>query len=252
MALSLDLPSPFDGLRALTVAWSAPARRPERPRRSEVSSHGAPGIVRAVVSRLEPELERELCMRAKAGDRVALGRLLRAYGPLLYRAVLLPRLGSESRAQDALSETYTRVVERFSQYEWQDCGVYPWLRVVAMRIALDQLRPRRRETLFEPDDIAEELEHAERLGPAAPDAEVLAAHDLEAARRKVQRALAAINPRYALAIRLRVLEERPREEAARELDVSVSTFDVVLHRAMSALKKVLSKEAAGELEEVRS
>jgi len=81
---------------------------------------------------------------------------------------------------------------------------------------------------------------------------VLAAHDLEAARRKVQRALAAINPRYALAIRLRVLEERPREEAARELDVSVSTFDVVLHRAMSALKKVLSKEAAGELEEVRS
>lgn len=252
MALPLHLPSPFEGLRALCVTWKTPIASSPRAPRSEVSSRGAPGIVRAVVSRLEPELERELCMRAKAGDRVALGKLLRAYGPLLYRAVLLPRLGSESRAQDALSETYTRVVERFSQYEWQECGVYPWLRVVAMRIALDQLRSRRRETLFEPDDIAEELEHAERLGPAAPDAEVLAAHDLEAARQKVQRALASINPRYALAIRLRVLEERTREEVARELDVSVSTFDVVLHRAMNALKKVLSKESAVELEEVRS
>jgi DNA-directed RNA polymerase specialized sigma24 family protein len=39
---------------------------------------------------------------------------------------------------------------------------------------------------------------------------------------------------------------------ARELEVSVSTFDVVLHRAMNALKKVLSKDSAVELEEVRS
>jgi RNA polymerase sigma-70 factor (ECF subfamily) len=39
-----------------------------------------------------------------------------------------------------------------------------------------------------------------------------------------------------------VLEERSREEAARELDVSVSTFDVVLHRAMAALKKAMQLE----------
>jgi RNA polymerase sigma-70 factor (ECF subfamily) len=226
--------------------------RPERRARSVVRSPGAAGIVRVVVPRLEPDVERELCARAKAGDRVALGRILRAYGPILYRAVLLPRLGSESRAQDALSETYARVVERFGQYEWQDCGVYPWLRVVAMRIALDQLRSRRRETLFEPDDIADELERAERLGPTAPDAEVLAAQDLESARQKVQRALDAIHPRYATAIRMRVLEERPREEVARALDVSVSTFDVVLHRAMNALKKVITKERDGSLEEVVS
>ena len=48
-----------------------------------------------------------------------------------------------------------------------------------------------------------------------------------------------MNPRYASAIRLRVLEERPREEVARELGVTVATFDVVLHRAMTALKKAL-------------
>jgi RNA polymerase sigma-70 factor (ECF subfamily) len=39
---------------------------------------------------------------------------------------------------------------------------------------------------------------------------------------------------------LRVLEERSREEVARELGVTVATFDVVLHRAMAALRKVLA------------
>ncbi|HEV8246703.1 MAG TPA: sigma factor-like helix-turn-helix DNA-binding protein, partial [Polyangiaceae bacterium] len=49
-----------------------------------------------------------------------------------------------------------------------------------------------------------------------------------------------INPRYAKAIQLRVLEERSREEAAAALEVSMATFDVVLHRAMAALRKALA------------
>ena len=53
--------------------------------------------------------------------------------------------------------------------------------------------------------------------------------------------LGRINPRYADAIRLRILEERSREEAALSLGVSVATFDVVLHRAMAALRKALSE-----------
>jgi RNA polymerase sigma-70 factor (ECF subfamily) len=67
-------------------------------------------------------------------------------------------------------------------------------------------------------------------------------HDLAVARQRVEVALGRINPRYAQAIRLRVLEERSREEAAKQLDVSVSTFDVVLHRAMAALRKVLNAD----------
>ena len=56
----------------------------------------------------------------------------------------------------------------------------------------------------------------------------------------LERAVAS-NPRYADAIRLRVLEERSRDEAAQTLGVSVATFDVVLHRAMAALRKALSE-----------
>ena len=183
--------------------------------------------------------ERQLCERAQTGDRDALGAILRQHGPRLYRSVLLPRLGSTAAAEEALSTTYMKVVERFHQFTWQNVGVYPWLRVVALRVALDQLRQRKREVLFEPDDVQREIDAA---GAEQRDADAVERHDLAVARQRVEVALGRINPRYALAIRLRVLEERSREEAAKELDVSVSTFDVVLHRAMSALRKLLAAD----------
>lgn len=195
----------------------------------------------AVVERDEAELEaeRQLCERAKGGDRDALGEILRKHGPRLYRSVLMPRLGNSAAAEEALSVTYIKVVERFDQFTWQNVGVYPWLRVVGMRVALDMLRARKRETLFDPSDLQREIDD-----PDATDrtAEVLERHDLAIARQKVERALGRINPRYALAIRLRVLEERSREQAAAELEVSISTFDVVLHRAMNALRKAIQLE----------
>jgi RNA polymerase sigma-70 factor (ECF subfamily) len=188
----------------------------------------------------ELSAERALCERAHAGDRAALGEILRAHGPRLYRSVLLPRLGSPAAAEEALSLTYMRVIERLSQFQWQNVGIYPWLRVVAMRVALDQLRARKREVLFQADDLEREVDRAER---DAREASELEAHDLELCRGRVESVLGRINPRYAQAIRLRVLEERPRAEAAETLGVSLGTFDVVLHRAMAAVRRVLSAES---------
>jgi RNA polymerase sigma-70 factor (ECF subfamily) len=247
------LTASLDRVDVLRAAFSgfAPARGAFDARGARLGSvvRGAASttiLPRVSAARMDPSEERELVRRAKFGDRAALGTILRWYGPILYRAVLLPRLGSAAAAQDALGETYARVVERFAQFEWQDCGVYPWLRVVALRLALDQLRAKKRETLFEPDDLVRELDRAEREGASAPDVEVLEARDRATARDRVESALAKLNPRYALVIRLRVLEERSREEAALALDVTVATLDVVLHRAMTSLRKVLAgvEEAA--------
>ena len=76
----------------------------------------------------------------------------------------------------------------------------------------------------------------------------MARRDLAAARAKLELGLTKIHPRYASAIRLRIIEERPREEVAAELGVSNSTFDVVLHRAMTALRKAIAR-ACPETEE---
>jgi RNA polymerase sigma-70 factor (ECF subfamily) len=192
-----------------------------------------------VLTPAELDAEQRLCEKARQGDRVALGALLEQHGPRLYRAVLLPRLGNRALAEEALSLTYLRVVERIGSFEWQSVGIYPWLRVVAMRIALDQIRARQREVLFDSAALEREVDEAER---ETRDAAALETHDLRVARERVLSLLGRLNPRYAQAIRLRVIEERPRAEAAVELGVSVGTFDVVLHRAMAALRKVLDAE----------
>ena len=75
----------------------------------------------------------------------------------------------------------------------------------------------------------------------ARDAEALERHDLAVARNRVIEVLDRIHPRYREAIRLRILEEKSREEAAQTLGVSIGTFDVVLHRAMAAVRKALAR-----------
>ncbi|MES1189079.1 MAG: RNA polymerase sigma factor [Myxococcales bacterium] len=187
----------------------------------------------------ELALEQALCERAKNGDRAALGQLLRQHGPRLFRAVLLPRLGSKAAAEEALSVTYLKVVERFDQFSWQSVGVYPWLRVVALRVALDQLRARKRETVFQPEDLEREIDQGER---DARDAVQSEAHDLAVAKQRVVDLVGRLHPRYGRALTLRVIEERSREECAATLEVSTATFDVVLHRAVAALKKELARE----------
>lgn len=191
----------------------------------------------------ELEDERALCEQACSGDREALARLLRRHGPRLYRTVLLPRLGSSAAAEDALSNTYLKVIERIRQFAWQSVGFYPWLRRVGLNVAIDQLRKRRRETLFGPEELQRELDRSEQqeLGAAA-----LEEYDLAQSRQRVEALLATIHPRYAVAVRLRILEAQPREAVARELGVSLATFDVVLHRAMAAIKKALHESRQEE------
>ncbi len=184
------------------------------------------------------ERERRAVALAQTGDRAALGELLVAYGPALYRSVLLPRLGSEAAAKDALAETYAKVVERIGQFTWQGVGLYPWLRTVALRVAIDMLRARSRVLFWDEDDLALELERGRDELPT--DVRLAALRDERAAREKVQKALGRIHPRYARAIQLRLLDEEPREEAARILGVTPATFDVLLHRAIQAMKRDLA------------
>lgn len=207
---------------------SSPARR-ETPEEAD-----------ALQKRRESDAaDRVLVDKAQAGDRAALGELLHKYGPGLYRSVLYPRLGSETAAKEALAETYAKVVANIGKFTWQNVGFYPWLRTVALRVALDQLRAKKRVVLFEEDDLARELDASQT---ATPVEQQLSDHrDREAARRKVEDALARINPRYARAIRLRVLEERSREEVSKEMGVTPATFDVLLHRAIASLKKTLGE-----------
>jgi RNA polymerase sigma-70 factor (ECF subfamily) len=65
---------------------------------------------------------------------------------------------------------------------------------------------------------------------------LIAVEQLEDTKDMVHRALAKLNPRYSTALKLRLLEDRSREECAEELGITVSTFDVLFHRASKAFR----------------
>lgn len=191
----------------------------------------------------ELDAERALVEKAQSGDRAAMGELLRKHGGALYASVLLPRLGSEAAAKDALAETYAKVVERIDRFTWQNVGFYPWLRTVALRVALDALRARKKTVVWEAEDIQREVDASQTTTPL--DQALQERRDRDAAKARVEKALGKIHERYARAIRMRVIDERPREEVAQELGVTPATFDVLLHRATAALKKALTEGGDG-------
>ena len=62
--------------------------------------------------------------------------------------------------------------------------------------------------------------------------------DVDDTKRMVETSLSRLNARYAEVLKMRLIEERSREECAEVLGVKVGTLDVLLHRATKAFRKV--------------
>ena len=145
----------------------------------------------------------------------------------LLDAVIRPRVGA-AEAEDVLSETWLRAASRLRDFEWRGIGLLHWLSAIARRTALERLRRGPREVAV--PDLAELLGELPD-GAATAEAEMIAAERLRHTRERVGATLAALPPRHAEALRLRLLEGRGRAECAASLGVSIGAFDVLLHRA---------------------
>ena len=168
----------------------------------------------------------------RRGDRESVGTLYRWYGDALFREIILPRQPNRELAEDALRDTFKKVIERIDRYVPEPGrSIYFWMRRIAINVVLDGHRARQRARAFEDAYEAESRVHAE------PDDGGEAARAAEDQRAAIARALDTIPPRYAEAVRLRMLEEFERDVCAARMDVTVGNFDVILHRAMTALRK---------------
>jgi len=181
------------------------------------------------------EIEREVVERLKQGDRQAAGQLYRWYGDRLYRSVILPRLPIRELAEDVLKDTFRLALERIEQYQPQGRSIFFWLRRIAINRAIDVHRAHQRARRLESEQTAEvTIERTMSQPPPRPDR----APEVEETRVMVDKALELLNPRYATALRLRLIEDQDREECAAAMEVSVGNFDVILHRACKAFRKV--------------
>lgn len=182
------------------------------------------------------EEERDVVERLKRGDRQAAALLYQWYGEQLYRQAILPRLPIRELAEDVLKDTFRQVLEKIDQYTPQESrSIYYWMRRIAVNRAIDVHRAHQRKRRME-----DRLVHRDAVSttmsqpPPRPDRKP----EVEQLKDMVARSLDKLNPRYAKALQLRLLEDLDREECAQIMGVTVGNFDVILHRATKAFRKV--------------
>ena len=183
------------------------------------------------------------------GDKRAFERLYRHYAPVLFSYVLVPMLGDRDDAHDCVRETFISANRALPKYEWRGSSIYPWLKTLAKNKARDLLRASGRRQRLR-GAFSSHLGVFGDREPASPMEEVVQS---QALRKRIDEILDELNPRYARVLRLRLLEDRTREDCAELLEVKVGTLDVLLFRAVRAFRKAC--EQAGvqfDMSEVRS
>jgi RNA polymerase sigma-70 factor (ECF subfamily) len=205
--------------------------------------------VRAV-GRPEPLAEeRAIVERAMQGDKRAFERIYRHYAPVLFSYILVPMLGNKDDAHDCVRETFISVNRALPKYEWRGTSVYPWLKTVAKNKARDLLRASGRRQRLR----GSFSHHLDVFGDREPATPIEEAVQRQAIRKRIDSVLDTMNPRYARVLRLRLLEDRSREDCADLLEVKIGTLDVLLFRAVRAFRKACEQQGVEfEVEEVRT
>jgi RNA polymerase sigma-70 factor (ECF subfamily) len=177
--------------------------------------------------------EQAIVERAMKGDKRAFEQLYRHYAPILFSYVLVPMLGSRDDAHDCVRETFISANRALPSYEWRGTSIYPWFKTMAKNKARDLMRAQGRRHRLRGAFSS----HLDVFGDREPATPIEEAVQRQAVRKRIDEVLDTLNPRYAKVLRLRLLEDRSREDCAELLDVKIGTLDVLLFRAVRAFRK---------------
>jgi RNA polymerase sigma-70 factor (ECF subfamily) len=189
--------------------------------------------VTADAQAVELDRERQAIERAQAGELSALEPLLATHAEPLF-AIVLQRVGDRTLAEDIVKEAMITALEKIDAFSWQGRSLFFWLRQIALHRVIDLHRRRGRgERLV----AALRVEAEAAPPPLGADETLIADEDRRRELGRIEATLATLPERYARAIRLRLVEERPRAACAEALGVALGNFDVILFRALRAFRQ---------------
>jgi RNA polymerase sigma-70 factor, ECF subfamily len=169
-----------------------------------------------------------LAERVQRGDREALERLVMRYLRPIH-AVTASYLSERADVEDAVQETFLRVLDRIATYQ-PARPFAPWLYQIARNVARDRITTNtRRGTEPLPDDSV--------AGTAADPELVLEQNEI---RRHVATAIAELPEQQRTAFRLHDVEGYTTNEIARIMGLSPGTVRSHVHYARRALRRTLA------------
>jgi RNA polymerase sigma-70 factor (ECF subfamily) len=180
--------------------------------------------------------------RAQAGDRTALGLLVRRHQRAVF-ALCLRYVGDADEAADLCQRAFVRVMTKLG--DLRDAGVFrSWVMRIGAHLALNHIRDNAR---FVPDD--DEVERAAdpawagaRPMPLAPALDRLEAAEAAAALRDAVRLLPT---KQRMTLELRIYEDLPFREIAEALGTTEGAAKVNFHYAVRKLRARLAPASDG-------
>ena len=179
------------------------------------------------------EQEKEMVSGLQTGNMSSATLLYKQFSTRLFRQVIISRLPNLDQAEDVLCETFRIALEKISSYTVIDRSIFFWLRRIAINLVIATYRKQVRKR-----ELSERILARNALGDVigttweSPDRGL----EREDAKEMVEESLKRLKPRYAQVLRLRLLQDRSREECAEELGVTVNNFDVLFHRACKSFR----------------
>jgi RNA polymerase sigma-70 factor (ECF subfamily) len=171
---------------------------------------------------LSPDEERQVVNRVIEGNGESLAVLYAQHGRVAYSAALR-LLRDEQDAEDVIQEMFVRLPVTLAGYDAARGTLGPWLRRVAVRLALMRLRGNRRRREVAVVEVAA----------------LLARDDSPLDRMTIEDALRRLTDDQRTVFLLKEVEGYEHREIAALLDISVSASEVRLYRARVALRALL-------------
>lgn len=177
------------------------------------------------------DADRDLVLRARAGDRDAFADIVRCYQRRIY-AVAMRMTRRHEVADDITQDTFVRAYRSLNRFELGR-PLQPWLTRIAVNLAINYLNGvARREQPLPEDGPSSREEPLDANPERALESEELAT-DLD-------RAVSRLSPEQRTVFLLKVVEEMRYEEIAKLLGVSEGTVMSRLSRARGRLKVMLA------------
>jgi RNA polymerase sigma-70 factor (ECF subfamily) len=171
-----------------------------------------------------PDLE--LMERVQKDDMVSYNTLVNRYKDRLFN-MLCRMLSSEDEARDLLQETFLRVWQHKMSYDFR-YAFSTWIYTIALNLARNELRRRKKFKFFDIFDFAEKIPAKEEKRGSSPKLK-------ELLNREIQR----LPEKYKTAFILRDVDSLSYEEIAQVLGIPLGTVKSRVNRARSILKKRL-------------
>jgi RNA polymerase sigma-70 factor (ECF subfamily) len=164
--------------------------------------------------------------------------VIEKYQRPLYALVARITLRHED-ADDVVQETFIRVFRNLSRYDTAQ-PLYPWMRRIALNVALSYYQRAKRRAAISLDHVQQGAPKSQTANPA----EEIAHEELS---EQLRIALEALPTDQRAVFQLRVQDELSYEEIAEALGIRIGTVMSRLNRARSKLRKLLQDYLEAEV-----